>query len=116
MCLCYQVFHWCNFHDEYRRIYQRLGGLQYLLFSWIMWLLKILFLTILGPSCVGFHTTFGDGTELPEAHMSHLRDVIWNNMVFNRWEKGDLLVIDNRRISHGRQVGCGKARADKERA
>jgi len=30
---------------------------------------------------------------------------MWSNMVFNRWEQGDVLMIDNFRVSHGRQVG-----------
>ena len=92
-------------HDEFRRIHLRLGGLKYRLFSWITWLLKFFFLNLLGPSWVGFHTAFGDGSEIPESYQTHLRDVIWQNLVFNRWERGDLLMIDNWRISHGRQVG-----------
>ena len=90
--------------DELYRIYKRMGHLKYLVFSWITWLLKFFFLSILGPKWVGFHTTFGDGSEIPESYLSHLRDVMWRNMVFNRWEQGDLLMIDNFRISHGRQV------------
>lgn len=91
--------------DELYRVYKRLGHLKYLLFSWAMWFLKFLFLNILGPNWIGFHTSFGDGSEIPEFYMKHVRDVMWNNMVFNRWEQGDVLMIDNFRVSHGRQVG-----------
>ena len=90
--------------DELYRIYKRMGYLKYWVLSWLAWLLKIFFLSILGPKWVGFHTTFGDGSEIPESYLSHLRDVMWRNIVFNRWEQGDLLMIDNFRISHGRQV------------
>ena len=70
-----------------------------------MWFLKLFFLNILGPKWVGLHTSFGDGSEIPELYLKHVRDVMWKNMVFNRWEQGDILMIDNFRVSHGRQVG-----------
>ena len=53
---------------------------------------------------VGFHTSFGDGSVIPDKHLEHIRDVVWSNMVFNRWQQGDIIMIDNFRISHGRQV------------
>ena len=100
-----QLFHWSGIPDEFSRIYKRLGNLKYLIAFWITWLLKIIFLRILGPKWVGFHCAFGDGSEIPEHYLSHLRDVVWNNLVFNRWELGDMLLLDNFRVSHGRQVG-----------
>ena len=90
--------------DEYYRIYKRTGWIRYYLLSWAAWLAKFLLLYFLGPMNVGFHTKFGDGSEIPERYQSHLRDILWRNMVFNRWELGDLVMIDNFRISHGRQV------------
>ena len=90
--------------DEFSRIYKRMGGLKYLLLSWIAWFLKLFFLNILGPMNCGFHTCYGDGTEISNAENKHIRDVTWDNMVFNRWQKGDVIMIDNYRISHGRQV------------
>ena len=100
-----QVFHWSMIPDELYRVYKRLGHLKYLLLSWVVWFLKFFFLNILGPNWIGFHTSFGDGSEIPEFYMKHVRDVMWSNMVFNRWEQGDVLMIDNFRVSHGRQVG-----------
>ena len=100
-----QVFHWSMIPSEMYRVYRRLGGLRYLLLSWVGWFLKIFFLRVLGPARVGFHTSFGDGSQIPESHLEHLRDVVWRNLVFNRWEQGDIVMIDNFRISHGRQVG-----------
>ncbi len=57
-----------------------------------------------GSNSAGFHTTFGDGSTIPDKTIAHVRDTVWKNMVFNRWEKGDILMIDNFRVSHGRQV------------
>ena len=90
--------------DEFYRIYKRLGSIKYLILSWLAWFLKIFLLNVLGPMKVGLHTSFADGSEIPERHMRHVHDVIWKNMVFNRWKKGDIVMIDNFRISHGRQV------------
>ena len=99
-----QVFHSFMMPDEFYRIYKRLGSIKYLILSWLTWILKIFLLNFLGPMKVGFHTAFGDGTEIPDQYMTHVHDVIWKNLVFNRWKKGDILMIDNFRISHGRQV------------
>ena len=90
--------------DQFYRIYKRLGKIKYLILSWLTWLLKIFLLHVLGPMKIGFHTSFADGSEIPNGHMKHLHDLIWQNMVFNRWKKGDIVMIDNFRVSHGRQV------------
>ncbi|KAL5490931.1 hypothetical protein EMCRGX_G016134 [Ephydatia muelleri] len=83
-----QLFHWSMIPSEYYHIYKRLGQMKYLLYSWMMWLLKVILFTFLGP-------------------MRHIRDVMWKNMVFNRWELGDIVLIDNYWISHGRQPYSG---------
>ena len=99
-----QVFHWYMIPDEFSRIYKRLGSLKYLLLSWLTWFMKLFFLNVVGPMNCGLHTCYGDGTEITNAENKHIRDVTWNNMIFNRWQQGDLIMIDNYRISHGRQV------------
>ena len=53
---------------------------------------------------MAMHTCFGDSSEIPLADVTHVRYTIYKNMVFNRWEKGDIVMIDNFRVSHGRQV------------
>ena len=53
---------------------------------------------------LGMNTCYGDGTTLPLKTVSHVRDTVWKNLVFNRWQQGDVLMIDNFRVSHGRQV------------
>ena len=90
--------------SEMHRVYKRLGGWKYFILSWLGWFLKLFFLNCLGPAWLGFHTYFWDGSTIPESYLERLRDVVWQNMVFNRWEQGDMVMIDNFRISHGRQV------------
>ena len=58
----------------------------------------------LGPNNLAMHTCFGDGTQIPQKYVSHVRNVLYKNMIFERWQKGDIIMIDNFRISHGRQV------------
>ena len=49
-----------------------------------------------------FHTRYGDGSEIPRATVTYLRDLVWQQAVGFRWQEGDLLVIDNYAVMHGR--------------
>lgn len=48
------------------------------------------------------HSMRLDGTEFPEADLEHVRDVVWDHLVVDRWERGDIVAIDNASVSHGR--------------
>lgn len=48
------------------------------------------------------HTMYADGSEIPDADIEHVRDVVWKHMQINAWEKGDVVAIDNASVSHGR--------------
>jgi hypothetical protein len=48
------------------------------------------------------HCTYGDGREISDADMEHVRDVIWKHMVVTPWRRGDVLAIDNHSVAHGR--------------
>lgn len=56
------------------------------------------------------HVTWADGGEIDAADMEHVRDVIWRNTVRFRWKKGDFVLIDNRRVAHGRMPYRGPRR------
>jgi alpha-ketoglutarate-dependent taurine dioxygenase len=34
--------------------------------------------------------------------MEKVRKVVWSNIVVYRWKKGDIVMLDNHRVSHGR--------------
>ena len=88
-------------------MYQRLGGLKQLLYSWVLWAASFFYIGLKAPSAklsLGMNTCYGDGAAIPYRTVSHVRDTVWRNLVFNRWEQGDVLMIDNFRVSHGRQV------------
>jgi len=43
-----------------------------------------------------------DGREIAEDDLEHLRDTIWRHMIAEPWRAGDMVVIDNFAVSHGR--------------
>lgn len=49
------------------------------------------------------YACFGDGTPITDEELSVIRHVAEKNTVPIKWEVGDLLVLDNELISHGRQ-------------
>ena len=60
---------------------------------------------------MALNTTFGDGTPITFAEMNEIRHAIHKNMVYSRWQKGDILCIDNFSTSHGRQPTYDKGRS-----
>jgi alpha-ketoglutarate-dependent taurine dioxygenase len=50
----------------------------------------------------GMHSTYLDGSEIPDADVEHVRDVVWRHMVIEPWRRGDVVAIDNHSTSHGR--------------
>ena len=96
------TFHLSAAPGEYRRIY----ALRPTLRNWFFWQLARV-LTVLQrrtKACdeLAMHCTYRDGSEIPEADMEALRDVIWKHMVIVPWRRGDVVAIDNYAVSHGR--------------
>jgi alpha-ketoglutarate-dependent taurine dioxygenase len=48
------------------------------------------------------NTYFGDGTAIPAEVLEHLRGAYRSHTVRFRWRKGDLLMLDNMLVAHGR--------------
>lgn len=48
------------------------------------------------------HVTHLDGSEIRDADLEALRDVVWHHTVIDPWLKGDVVAIDNHSVSHGR--------------
>jgi hypothetical protein len=55
-------------------------------------------------------TTFGDGSLIPEADLDAIREAIRAEMILFDWQRGDLLVVDNYLMAHGRRPYRGRRR------
>ena len=53
------------------------------------------------------HAYFGDGTPITFEQLEHVYDVMRKSCVSIPWEKGDVIVVDNVLISHGRNPFTG---------
>jgi len=52
--------------------------------------------------------TFGDGTAIPVEALDHVRRVLRDETVPHRWERGDIVVVDNFLTAHGRMPFAGE--------
>jgi alpha-ketoglutarate-dependent taurine dioxygenase len=59
-----------------------------------------------GPS----HCTFGDGSAIPLDDVLHVRRVLWEHVEVFDWQRGDVLLLDNRAVGHGRMPYGGPRR------
>jgi alpha-ketoglutarate-dependent taurine dioxygenase len=50
-----------------------------------------------------YHSTHADGSEISLADLACIRQVIAGETVMFDWQRGDLLLIDNKLVAHGRQ-------------
>ena len=48
------------------------------------------------------NTRYGDGSDIEPEVLQHLRVAAWACAVGFKWQNGDLLVLDNRAVVHGR--------------
>jgi hypothetical protein len=55
-----------------------------------------------------YNCLWGDGSELSDAELTELREVHDRNMEQLRLEVGDIIVLDNLRVMHGREPYAGK--------
>jgi alpha-ketoglutarate-dependent taurine dioxygenase len=50
-----------------------------------------------------YHSTHADGSEVSLADLAIIRQAVAEEMVLFDWKQGDLLLIDNKLVAHGRQ-------------
>ncbi|MBT2209343.1 MULTISPECIES: TauD/TfdA family dioxygenase [Actinomadura] len=65
---------------------------------------------ILPPEELPQSVTYADGTPIPAEHVIHVRDVALDVAVDVDWVAGDLMIIDNVAVGHGRRPFTGDRR------
>lgn len=63
-----------------------------------------------GVENLPYNTYYGDGAVIPDEIVRHLRDAYDEETVSFRWQSGDLLMIDNMLVAHGRSPFGGERR------
>ncbi|GBF50093.1 taurine catabolism dioxygenase, TauD/TfdA family [Leptospira ryugenii] len=57
---------------------------------------------LLGPESHDVHVTYGNGEEISTKDMKLISNLFWKHMKIFSWRTGDILMIDNYSVSHGR--------------
>lgn len=97
-----QVFHLSSAASELRRVYARTGELR-TMFWWRAAQAMIAAKRRWTPTdAQALHCTYKDGSEMAIADLEHVRDEIWRRMIATPWQSGDMVVLDNFAVSHGR--------------
>lgn len=97
-----QVFHIRAAALEYRKIARRHKSPRAYFFAGLTAAMTATRRRLTASEDQAMHCTFRDGGEIPDAYMEHVSDTIWRNLTFTPWQQGDVLVIDNFSVSHGR--------------
>ncbi len=97
-----QVFHRDAAKIEYQHIKKERPNFRNRMVSMILSFMTVLKHMTVDPMDESMHTTFRDGSPIPLGHVEHVQDLIWKNMVAFKWQKGDVIALDNFSTSHGR--------------
>lgn len=97
-----QVFHAAAAAMEYSKIVRRQKTFDAFKVNAYLQVVTFLKKFTEKPIDRAMHVCYADGTEIPESHIQHLQDLIWDYMYFLKWKKGDVIALDNFSTAHGR--------------
>jgi alpha-ketoglutarate-dependent taurine dioxygenase len=97
-----QVFHAAGAAIEYRKIARRQKTFDAWKVNIMLTLMTWVKLVKERPEERAMHVCYADGTEIPMKYIQHVQDLIWEEMYFLKWQKGDVIMIDNFSTAHGR--------------
>jgi alpha-ketoglutarate-dependent taurine dioxygenase len=103
-----QVFHPEGPVREAELIAKRQGTFRQRAFAMMLRNLHRVTSLFLKDELRGTQVTYADGSVIPPSYIRKLQDLIWKHMLFFPWQQGDVLVIDNYRVSHGRMPFYGE--------
>merc|ERR1719337_15752 len=72
-----------------------------------LWLLVLRAIGLIGPSPMDLRDAENDRS-LPLRDVLAINKAYWDNFVFHKWQKGDIVVLNNDLCSHGRVPYTGK--------
>lgn len=67
-----------------------------------------LMMEVFGPDQLPRHATYGDGSEIDRADLEVIRDAYRSAALTFTWETGDVLLLDNMQVAHGRRPFSGE--------
>lgn len=102
-----QVFHDLAVPLEYTQIVRHkpaLRSIVVLALAWTLFSVGRLRALGLNPKSVSrpMDARYGDGAVIPDSVIRHIHDLIWKNMLIFDWKQGDVLILDNQTMAHGR--------------
>jgi alpha-ketoglutarate-dependent taurine dioxygenase len=103
------VFHWTTFPAELWFAFNRVQDIRLFIHFVLITIFSLIKYGLLGYK-MALNPVFGDGEAITLQEMNEIRRAIHKNMVFSRWQKGDIMAIDNFSTSHGRQPTYDKGR------
>jgi hypothetical protein len=56
-----------------------------------------------GPDMYSTNSYFGDGSEIPMDLLEEIRTAFGKEKVSFEWHRGDILIVDNMLVAHGRE-------------
>lgn len=95
------TFHLSAAPGEYARIY-RLRPSPRHFFFWQLSRLLVAAKRRTPAEEQALHCTFREGGEIPDTDVEQVREAVWRHLVIEPWRRGDVLVIDNHSVAHGR--------------
>ena len=85
---------------------------QGLIYYWLLYILWV-FIEVcirrpfMPDSKCPLYLTYGDGKDIETKDMQKVSDTIWDHTVTLKWQEGDVLCLDNDRVTHGRNPYWG---------
>jgi hypothetical protein len=63
--------------------------------------------SVVGSNAFPRNAYYGDGSELSEADLKHIRSIYDDEKIMFKWERGDVMILDNVLMAHGREPFTG---------
>ncbi|PKA16578.1 TauD/TfdA family dioxygenase [Leptospira haakeii] len=97
-----QVFHQDAARLEYAKILKQQGTIRSFILAGVLYVLTFLKKKLVEPKDQDTNVIFGDDSEISVSEIGKVSRTFWKHLSIFSWQKGDVLLIDNYSVSHGR--------------